>query len=144
MADYTLEVPGFPIIPPGPAPNADTFEEDGSYATAKTIALDATQTHTIHTATDEDYVTFTLGAATDVRISTSGGDTQMWLVSSALPATLYNDDAPGGGSAITATLPAGTYYILICQFQQQQTIDSYTLHLEDLTIGFPPVPDPPA
>jgi cysteine-rich repeat protein len=61
------------------------------------------------------FFTFTLAAATPVRISTSGTGfhNALALWSSAPPATALacDNSAPGGAAVIEQTLPAGTYYV---------------------------------
>ena len=86
---------------------------------------------------DVDWVKFTLDAESEVVLETSGagGDTQMWLYDSTLTELEYNDD--GGTDAFSYidrvcdedALPAGTYYVEIDEYGNNDEILSYELAL---------------
>ena len=108
----------------------DIYEADDSFATAKPIASGFSQSRSIHTATDVDYVRFTLSAEANVTILTSGvygDDTQMTLYNGTQTQIDFDDDSGDGWfSMINRTLPAGTYYIKI-EAYDSAIIDSYAL-----------------
>lgn len=91
---------------------ADSYENDNSRFTAKTIAVGTTQNHTIHSSTDEDWVKFTVSADGFYSVITSGGDTVLQLYSFEGQAFGYNDDRGNGdfGSAGVTQLYANTTY----------------------------------
>ncbi len=112
----------------------DSYEPDNSSASAKSITNGSSQTHSIHVPTDEDWLTITLPeAAENIVIETngaSGDDTRLWLYDSGLQELASNDDISPGitHSRITqASLPAGTYYIKVDEFNNDDTIESYTI-----------------
>jgi len=88
-------------------------------------------------ATDVDWVKFSLGVETGVVIQTSGasGDTRVWLYDSRLNEIEFNDD---GGSGFFSRidrlcgidpLPAGTYYVKVDEFGNDNEIASYVIAL---------------
>lgn len=117
--------------------NADSYEPDNYYYSAKTIYSGSSQTHSIHEGgTDIDWVTFTLASASDVVIETWGpayGDLRMWLYDSAgVPTTYiaYNDDWYSGYPRIAEYgLSPGTYYVKIDEFYNDDEIAVYYLNL---------------
>ena len=111
----------------------DAYEPDNSFTDAQPIALNETQTHSIHVVGDQDYGTFTLSSATDIIIETDGllGDTILYLYDGTYTLMTSNDDGGNGFfSRISVTaLPPGTYYTKVEEFANDATIDSYTLTL---------------
>ncbi|MES2692717.1 MAG: immunoglobulin domain-containing protein, partial [Verrucomicrobiota bacterium] len=113
----------------------DSYEVDGTAATAKAIANGGAQNRSIHAHVDIDWVTFSIGpdGASDFRAETEGGegDTEMWLLgpNSSIRQIVYNDNVPTGGwSLITqATLGPGTYYLYIQSKGNAAAIFYYTL-----------------
>ena len=108
----------------------DSFEPDNSYSNANPIATDGQlQSHSIDPAADVDWLTFTLDASTNaVVIETSGaaGDTVIWLYDDQLNDLSYDDD--GGAerfSRIQTTLPAGTYYTSIQEYNDKVLLPEY-------------------
>ena len=116
----------------------DAWECDDTATKAKSIANGATQRHSIHAATDADWMKFTVGedGARNVRVATSGaqGDTQLWLYgpnNPAIPAA-YDDDSGNGyfSKVSLASLRPGTYWIKITSLQacgNTGVIPTYTL-----------------
>lgn len=120
------------------AGGGDSFEPDNNANSAKLITSGTVQTRSISPANDDDYARFTLTSTSDVTITTNGssGDTEMWLYGSNLSAIEFNDDGgPGLFSQIDRraadndALPAGTYYILVDEYGDNNEIPSYTLSL---------------
>lgn len=126
--------------------SGDAYENDNSSGTAKTITAGATQTHSICPATDQDWVRFTLAAPSAVTLQTggAGGDTRMWLYNSSLTQLDFNDDF---GSTLfsrieracgATQLAAGTYYVKVDEYLNNNVIPSYTLSLSTTTCT-PPI-----
>lgn len=98
----------------------DPFEDDNTPETAKPILNGVIQNRALPFR-DEDWVTFTIGAAgaTTLRIETAGaiGDTEIWLYSAdnLTKEIAYADDGGTGKfSLITlGTIVPGTYYIKV-------------------------------
>lgn len=117
----------------------DSYEQDDTAGTAKSITSGTTQNRTICPG-DEDWAYFTVSTAgstavitTGARSGYTGGDTEMWLYgpNSSTTQIAYNDDSSGLWSQITVpNLPAGTYYIRIQEYGNNGTIDGYTLFLD--------------
>lgn len=113
----------------------DAFEPDDSSGTATTIASGVPQSHSLCPAGDEDWVRFTLASTSAIEVETSGasGDTRIWLYDSSLSQVEFDDDdGPGLFSSIDRTcasdpLPAGTYYVKVDEFGDNDPIDAYTL-----------------
>jgi hypothetical protein len=113
--------------------SGDAYEPDDSSGTAKTINVNAPQTHSIIPAIDQDWVKFTLASTSNITLETSGasGDTRLWLYNSGLGQIAYNDDGGAGlFSLITQTnLDPGTYYVKIDEYGNNNEISSYTISL---------------
>lgn len=113
----------------------DSYEPDDSAAQASPIASGSPQNHSICPAGDEDWVSFTLGEESAVTLETSGpsGDTRMWLYDFGLAQVEYDDD--GGTGLFSAidrlcgvdALPAGTYYVKVDEYGDNDEIASYDL-----------------
>lgn len=98
---------------------ADSYENDNSRFTAKTIAVGTAQNHTIHSSTDEDWVKFTVSADGFYSVITSGGDTVLQLYSFEGQAFGYNDDRGNGNlcsSSVTQLYANTTYYARVTAF----------------------------
>ena len=131
IPDYTLTVTATPLLPP------DALEPDDTPAQAAPIATDGTpQNRSIHFEPDVDWATFTLAQPSEVVIATNGpaGDTEMWLFGPNDPTLLLaydNDGGPGAFSLIERlggnALAAGTYYVQVREFGQDDLIPAYTL-----------------
>lgn len=134
IADETLTVTGSTCTP-------DAWEPDDTPGQASGLIPSAQQTHSICPVGDEDWGTFTLGAAAhgwQVSLATSGGgpdDTRLWLYDAGLNQVEFDDDdGPGLYSYIERScgfeaLPPGTYYVRVDEFGDDDEIDSYGLLL---------------
>ena len=88
-------------------------------------------------ASDVDWVQFTLSADSEVLLETSGsgGDTRMWLYDSNLNQIEFDDDDGNGvfsfidRSCGVDSLPAGTYYVKVDEYENDDEIDSYSIQL---------------
>ncbi len=114
----------------------DVFEPDNTSAQAKTINLNSTQTHSIRPATDIDWLKFQLTVPSAVTVETSGGpvngDTRLWLYNSSLAEIRFDDDSGVGNYSYINTcdvvnLPAGTYYVKVDEFNNNNEISSYKI-----------------
>ena len=118
----------------------DAYEDDDVYTSYNSISSGSTQIHSIHDGgTDVDWVRFILSDISDVTIETSGpsGDTVIWLyTSSGVPNTSLDYDDDGGSdwfSRISRTsMAAGTYYVKIEEYGNNNEIPSYNI---DLTVS---------
>lgn len=132
ISAYTLTVNWTDSVP---VPPGDSFEVDDTPATAKSIANGQTQNRSIHVAGDVDWATLTIGAngASNVRIETAGvsGDTEMWLYGPNNATALLAYDDEGGGSGFSRialnALGAGTYYVKVTDFGNNDKIAAYSL-----------------
>ncbi len=116
----------------------DLYEPDDTCVQAQSITPGTPQTRSISPAADGDWVTFTLSSTSDVTIETDGptGDTVLWLYQSDCSTEVaYDDD--GGNELFSRiqvnNLPAGTYYILVRDFGDDNIIDPYYLNLNAAT-----------
>jgi hypothetical protein len=125
-ADHSIWVEGAEPPPVGP----DIYEDDNTYATAN--AYDGAQSHTFHTYTDTDWISFTVPAedvtnAVLYRIETSnlgwGMDTYLYLYDTDGSTLLEeNDDWYDLESRIEWTPPVtGTYYVLVEPYDSDNT-----------------------
>jgi hypothetical protein len=113
----------------------DSYEPDDTSGQAQWIFDGSAQTHSIVPVGDVDWVKFSLSDESEVVIETSGtsGDTRMWLYDGSLNELEYSDDE---GSDLfsridrvcdTDALPAGTYYVKIDEYGNDDAIASYDL-----------------
>lgn len=113
----------------------DRYESDNDYSRAKAITTDGTaQVHSLHTATDVDWVTFRLDSYSQIVIGTAGrsGDTRLALYQSnpsgGVTQIARDDDGGGGGfSSIRQALDCGDYYVRVIEKGQDRTIGKYTI-----------------
>lgn len=113
----------------------DGYEPDGSSGLANGIGAGETQTHSLCPAGDEDWVAFTLANESAITLETSGvgGDTRMWLYDAGLSELEFDDDdGTDLFSFIDRTcgadpLPAGTYYVKVDEFGDDDEIAGYNL-----------------
>lgn len=114
---------------------ADLYEPDGSAGQASAISSPSVQTHGICPVGDEDWMTFSLAQLSSVTLETSGpsGDTLLWLYDSALSQVELDDDS---GTNLFSyidrvcgvdALPAGTYYVKVDEFGDNDQILEYQL-----------------
>jgi len=125
----------------------DGFEPDDDSGAAKAIAPAARQGHSLCPAGDEDWVSFTLGAGSEVVLETSGpqGDTVMALFDGAVELIEENDDFEAPLSFFSKIdrecgvdpLPAGTYFVRVVEFGDNDAIDGYDLDLSTAACGCP-------
>ncbi|MFH1378510.1 MAG: pre-peptidase C-terminal domain-containing protein, partial [Planctomycetota bacterium] len=115
------------------APTMDSFEPDGTFATASTLVNDVPQTHSFHITSDSDYARFTLTADADVTLTAIGGSTDLIYLalynSSQSQLTYSAATVDGTATVITRSLTAGTYYVLAQERYMDEIIYSYTLTL---------------
>lgn len=115
----------------------DSFEPDETSGTATLLESGSPQNHSICSIGDEDWYRFTLGYPSDVVLATSGptGDTRMWLYNEGLTTIEFDDD---GGAGLFShidrvcgadELPAGTYYINVDDFGDNNVIADYDMSL---------------
>lgn len=122
---------------PSVSGTGDSYEPDNTYSQANWIYDGSLQTHSIIPADDVDWVKFLLSEESEVVIETSGssGDTRMWLYNSGLTQLEYDDD--GGTNTFSRidricsvdALPAGTYYVKIDEYGNNDEIRSYDITL---------------
>jgi hypothetical protein len=113
-------------------PGNDAFEPDDTLAAARAITLGTPQTHSIQPATDQDWMTFTLAAPTNVRISTigpPGGDTCVYLYNSSQTLIAWDDDSGMGYYSLLQrpALAAGRYYLKVTSYAGRTTISNYSV-----------------
>jgi hypothetical protein len=120
--------------------SGDSYEPDNSSGQANWIFDGSPQTHNICPVGDEDWVMFTLSTESAIALETSGpsGDTRMWLYDSGLTELDYNDD---GGIGLFSyidrecgldALPAGTYYVKVDEYGDNNEIATYDLAFDVL------------
>ncbi len=92
--------------------SADSYENDNSRFTAKVLSVGSTQQRSIHSASDTDWIKFTVANDGFYSIVTSGGDTIMELYSLEGQYFGRNDDRGNGdyGSQAIVQLYANTSY----------------------------------
>jgi hypothetical protein len=111
----------------------DSYEEDNSYLTAKSIDLNSLQNHTLYLAGDIDYVTFSGVATLEYILETSSAentDTYLYLYDTDGTTVLAKNDDGGLGSSskIVWTCPAdGTYYAMVRHYITAVPEDPLTL-----------------
>ncbi|NIV30861.1 MAG: hypothetical protein GWN58_15605, partial [Anaerolineae bacterium] len=116
---------------------SDAYEPDDTWDQANTITDGLPQTHSIVPPDDVDWVMFTLSDESEVVLETSGatGDTRIWLYDSGLTELEFDDD---GGTDLFSyidrlcdidALPAGTYYVKIDEYGNNDEIPSYDIAL---------------
>ena len=125
--------------------SSDRYERDDAPAQARNIATDGSaQTHSLHKASDVDWVMFKLTENSNVVIQTSGlyGDTELWLYGPDNSSTqiAYANDTGGSRFARlelrdSQALNAGTYYVKVGEFGRDEKILRYLL-----SVNATPVP----
>lgn len=117
----------------------DKYEYDNTFETAQEIENHTQQLHSISQFSDLDYFSFTLERESDITIKTEGinGVTQIWLYDGAKAFLDY--DAYGGlsnNASLTRTLPAGKYYFMIDEKGNDETIPSYVVSFDAISLGY--------
>ena len=142
IGSYTLRVSWSAGVVSG---NADRYEPDNLFSTAKPIGNGDIQGRSIHAVGNQDWARFTLASpATNVRIETDGpsGDTEVWLYGPDTTATTIGYDDDGGFDLFSRirvpSLATGTYYIRVRAFGNS-VIPLYVL-VASWTESLPPAP----
>ena len=118
----------------------DAFEPDDDSGEARQIT--DTQTHSIHTPGDADWVYFDLTQAARAIVSTSGNtpgdDTEIILYDSAvLPIGYDNDGGDNRYSRLeSGTLQPGRYYVRVTEYQHDNRISAYSLNVQLIYDGY--------
>jgi V8-like Glu-specific endopeptidase len=110
----------------------DYYEVDDTWSQASWLYNGQPQTHDIVPVNDVDWAKFTLSGRRGVQLETAGssGDTRMWLYDSSLTEIDFDDDdGEGYFSRIDTCLPAGTYYVMIDEYNRDAKVYDYTLAL---------------
>ncbi len=109
----------------------DAYEPDDYWYQAKTIAAGERQARSIHRFNDIDWVKFSLDPGARVILATSGpddGDLEMRLYDSNLSLVAYDDDSgPRYYALLDRTLPKGTYYLQINEYDRDAVVPAYNL-----------------
>jgi len=122
----------------------DIFEPDSTFGQARTLSANNPHgPHTIDPIGDVDFVTFTLGAETDVTLETSGdsgGDTIMYLYNASETLLSTNDNSGEGSFSLIECSPlaAGTYYVAVKESGEDATVPPYFITLSMLNDAFEP------
>jgi hypothetical protein len=113
----------FLLLPPDLASAADDHADTlGSSATL--VSIGATVSGTISPTSDVDWFRFWLPSAGTVTITStvSGGlDSYGYLYSSSQSQITSNDDSNGRAFGMSATLSAGTYYIMVKSYNNSSS-----------------------
>jgi hypothetical protein len=126
------------IVPVTCTPTSgDSYEPDNDYTQANPLTSGAPQTHSIYPAPDHDWLVFNLVGDSSVVLETSGtpgDDTRMWLYDNSLVELDYNDDIDLQSGIffsriLQSCLPAGTYYVKIDEYFNNDIIGGYDLSL---------------
>jgi len=123
-ANHLSPMPTATPAPPTPTPfPGDDYEPDNDCQTARLIRSGETQHHNFNTASDEDWVRFTLGDHANAVLETSNlgdnVDTVLELYDSDCQNRLNRDDDGGRGFASRiqmSNMPAGQYYGRVFQY----------------------------
>ena len=131
------------------APAGDGYEPDGDSGQANWISSGSPQNHSIVPATDTDWGKFQLDATSAITLETSGStgsDTRMWLYDSNLNELEYSDDEGTDyysyidRSCGVDALAAGTYYVKVDEYGNNDEISSYNLSFNVTATCAPPTP----
>ncbi|MDD2599078.1 MAG: pre-peptidase C-terminal domain-containing protein [Kiritimatiellae bacterium] len=119
-----------------PDPEGDIYEPNNTASTASLLRKGETQVHSIHVPGDQDWLKFTVIGTQDVTIETGGssGDTVIYLYGPNSAMTLIESDDDGGDegqfSKIERSLSSGTYYVKVEEYNNHDTISSYSISLK--------------
>ncbi len=112
----------------------DIYEPDNNASQARDITINSNQLHSIDPANDTDWTKFTIQSSQCVEVKTSGssGDTRMWLYRSNLQLVQFDDDSGSNlfSKIVEKKLPAGTYFVKVDEYNNDNEISSYTLSLK--------------
>lgn len=115
---------------------ADSYESDNTRSSAKALTLGDAQAHSLHTATDQDWMKFTPTVSdyytfyTGARNGNAGdGDLMLGLYDSSGKLLACDDDSGAGYNAmVTYSLSAGsTYYLVALSARDNQVVPFYTV-----------------
>jgi V8-like Glu-specific endopeptidase len=117
---------------------SDGWENDDGWSTASHYSPGVPQNHDLCPIGDLDWVSFSLSQPSAVVLETfaAAGDTEMWLYNSGLGLIEYdNNDGGGNLSRIdrqcgAGQLGAGTYYVQIGEYGNDQVVDGYTISVD--------------
>lgn len=130
--------------------SGDTYEPNNSSAVAKIITAGNSQSHSLVPVADQDWIMFTLSTTSNITLETSGvdgDDTEMSLYNANQVLIAENDDiseSTNRFSRITkSSLAAGTYYVKINEYENDDQIAAYTVFLAVENIGTPTTPTTP-
>ena len=115
----------------------DDHEPDNSWDQAAVISDGVPQNHSIAPVGDEDWIKFTLSEESEIVLESAGltGDTRMWLYDGNLNLIEFNDDDGTGLFSLIGrecgvdALVAGTYYVQIDEFNDNDEIASYEISM---------------
>ncbi len=121
----------------------DAYEPDGVSTQATLLEPGLPQVHNIVPVGDADWYTFAISFDSAVTLETtdSAGDTIMRLFDAGLAQIELNDDGGAGLLSLidrqcgVDSLPAGTYFAQVNQFDNSQEILAYTLSLGTTVCG---------
>lgn len=114
----------------------DTYESDNTVSSAKTITVGSTQAHSIHNASDVDWVKFTPASSgyytfyTGARNGNAGdADMLLGLYDASGKLLIYDDDSFAAYSAMLSyNMTAGqTYYLVAMAARNNAVVPYYTL-----------------
>jgi hypothetical protein len=117
-------------------------DHGNSFATATAISPNSSNSGVINYGQDGDVFTVHLPYPGTLTAYTTGTtDTYGYLYDANAMCIVYNDDNPYPNFRFSATVPSGTYYILVRHYSWTGT-GPYTLHVEYSATPPTPVPDP--
>lgn len=137
----TLNIPSYTLkaeLVSAYTAEADTYESDNTKSTAKTITAGSSQAHSLHTASDVDWLKFTPTASgwytfyTGARNGNAGdGDLLIGLYNESGTLLTYDDDSFTGYNALLSyNMTAGqNYYLVVMSARTNMVIPYYTISL---------------
>jgi hypothetical protein len=111
----------------------DKYEPDNNFESGRIINRNSTQLHSISQSVDQDYYSFNLDVTSEVTIETIGvnGNTQIELYDGSRQFLSDDDDSGVGENAkVVVTLAPGSYFFMVEEKGNDQTIPSYIISLE--------------
>ncbi|MHA1552008.1 MAG: hypothetical protein ACTSQC_08690 [Candidatus Heimdallarchaeaceae archaeon] len=112
---------------------ADIYENDDDFSSAKNISINTLQERSISTVDDVDYVLFTLDSFYSIEIETTGytGDTRLWVFDYNHNQIGFDDDSGSEQFSVLSygVFKPGYYFIKVDEFGNDDTIDNYNLTL---------------
>jgi M6 family metalloprotease-like protein len=118
--------------------SGDIYEDDDNYGDANLITSGVPQDHSIDPVGDDDWVTFTLTEESAVTLLTDGelyDDTRLYLYDDSGSGLIEYDDDDAAVDYFSLidrecevdALPAGTYYAMVDEYNDNNLISSYSL-----------------